>query len=303
MEPRYRTPGSALIGMLLIMLGAVFLLATEGWLGLSWGTIWPAFLLILGILALGQALAAPVAQRAGLSALGAFLALLSIFFFVTTRGAVAWADQATLWPLYVIFLGAAGVVGAGAAGFRRPGYLGSGIALLALGGLLLAGSLGGWLGADTWATLRRWSGWSLDWPWVATWWPVALIAAGLLVLLPVTRVHSLNARGGLTFLGTLPLLLGAFFLATTLGPLTWSDQGQLWPLYPVIVGAAFLAASLASGGSYSYTLPGLVSVVVGGAFLLPLLPGLDRLGEGWPLLFILAGVLLLFLPRLRRMTR
>ena len=51
-------------------------------------------------------------------------------------------------------------------------------------------------------------------------------------------------RAGLVIGGTIPLLVGAFFFATTIGILSWEDQGRLWPVYLLIVGVAFFRAEL-----------------------------------------------------------
>ena len=98
------------------------------------------------------------------------------------------------------------------------------------------------------------------------------------------------------------LLLGTFFFATTTGVLSWSDQGSLWPIYPLIVGVAFFAAYFASGREQAgYLVPGAILSLVGLVFLGITLTGAsyDYIGKIWPIFLIIAGVILLVGPRLR----
>ena len=90
---------------------------------------------------------------------------------------------------------------------------------------------------------------------------------------------------------------------TTNGILSWSDQGTLWPIYPLVVGLAFLAAYLASGFKMiGYLIPGVILSLVGLVFLGIYWTGApyEYIGNIWPIFLILAGVLILFLPRVRR---
>src|SRR5258708_35307474 len=104
---------------------------------------------------------------------------------------------------------------------NRSGAVIPGLLLVALGAWLLAGTLGVRL------------------PSVATLWPVALIVFGLAFL---AQFFAGGRRGeGLVFTGVAATLLGAFFLAITLGRLTWNDAGRLWPIYVLIGGLALLA--------------------------------------------------------------
>ena len=153
-----------------------------------------------------------------------------------------------------------------------------GLLLIALGAWLLAGTLGVRL------------------PGVETLWPVLLIVFGL------AFVFQFFAEGrhseGLVFTGVAGALLGAFFLAITLGPLNWNDAGRLWPVYVLIGGLAFLAQWLARPGQRGLLVPALLALAVGGAAL-ALTLGLVRAGVAeqitrlWPLLLIALGLALL----------
>ena len=157
---------------------------------------------------------------------------------------------------------------------NRSGAVIPGLLLVALGAWLLAGTLGVRL------------------PSAATLWPVALIVFGLAFL---AQFFAGGRRGeGLVFTGVAAALLGAFFLAITLGRLTWNDAGRLWPIYVLIGGLAFLAQWLARPGERGLLVPAVLALAVGGATL-ALALGLvradvaDQIIRLWPLVLIVLG--------------
>jgi hypothetical protein len=140
----------------------------------------------------------------------------------------------------------------------------------------------------------------LDWGNI---WPLFPIVVGIGLLVAAFVADNANSRAGLVVPGTIALLLGSFFLATTTGILSWSDQGTLWPIYPLIVGVSLLAAYAVSGFRQpGYLIPGLIVSMVGLVFLGVVLTGTayDYIGKIWPIFVIIAGVLILVLPRSRR---
>ena len=161
---------------------------------------------------------------------------------------------------------------------NRSGAIIPGLLLIALGAWLLAGTLGVRL------------------PSFATLWPVALIVFGLAFL--VQFFAGGRRSEGLVFTGVAAALLGGFFLAITLGRLTWADAGRLWPVYVLIGGLAFLAQWLARPAEHGLLIPAALATVVGlvalaltlglAGFTLP-----DQIIRLWPLLLILAGLGLL----------
>lgn len=143
---------------------------------------------------------------------------------------------------------------------------------------------------------------NLNW---GTIWPAFIMIGGAAVLLQAFLTPDPRRRAGLVLGGTIPLLIGAFFFATTTGLLDWSAQGTLWPIYPLIVGVAFFAAYLTSGLTQTgYVVPGAILTLVGLVFLgVALVGSYDIMGKIWPIFLILAGVLVLVAPQARRLNR
>ncbi|HEY0070227.1 MAG TPA: hypothetical protein VGE04_09695 [Chloroflexia bacterium] len=131
-------------------------------------------------------------------------------------------------------------------------------------------------------------------------WPPLIMLAGVVILVRAFRARDAGARSGMVLGGTILLLLGAFFFATTVGLISWGDQGALWPMYPLIVGVAFFAAYFASGRETSaYLVPGVILTLVAVVFLGIILSGSSYaiLGRLWPIFLVIGGVLLLVMPR------
>jgi hypothetical protein len=155
-----------------------------------------------------------------------------------------------------------------------------------LPGLLLL-LLGAWL-------LAR----NLNWPvpGLDQLWP------GLIVLFGLGFLGQYLAGGrreeGLVFTGLAATLVGAFFLAITLGYLQWGDLGRLWPVFVLIGGVAFLGQWLARPAERGLLLPALMALAIGGValvFTLGLLnPALTaEAARLWPVLLIVLGLGLL----------
>lgn len=250
MNARHANQNSGVIaGALLILLGIVFLLTTAGVFGLDWGNFWPIFLTIGGICFLVPAfLTDHPDKRAGWVIPGVMLILISAFFFATTLEiGITWSDQGTLWPLYTIIFGLALLAGYAASGGRNIATLATGAVMTGIGIILLVLTRAGWLSSLV-DSLSSTFSFMKDWGWAEplnTWWPLLLVVVGLVLvgiaLMPATRVKSAPV-----LVGSMLLMLGIFFQATTLGAISWEDQGRLWPLYPIIFGLALLASTVAS---------------------------------------------------------
>jgi hypothetical protein len=289
-------------GALLILLGLVFFAATQGIFGLTWGNIWPIYPVILGLLPLGQAFAtSDPARRGWLAASGTFLILLGLYFFTFTLDYFAWGDQGTLWPVYVLIGGVALLAGYVASRFEKYAYLVTGGIITAAGALLLAGSLSGVL--YNWFDAEHFFGFSLNdetLTFLATYWPVVPILVGAALLTMAVMADGQGRRAALVTFGTIPLLMGLFLFATTLGILDWDAQGTLWPLYPLIIGVSLLAGFLVSGtGNRGLLISGLGFASIGAIFLgITLYGDYSLLGQIWPVYLIIAGLLML-VPRVR----
>jgi hypothetical protein len=118
----YRSGGSSLVGgIVLIVLGLIFFVGTQGifnfdwndlwnnfwntlWPGLSvdWSLYWPLFPLGVGLaLLLGATLTHDPDARQHLLRSGTILVLLSVFFFAATWQLISWA----LWPILLVVAG------------------------------------------------------------------------------------------------------------------------------------------------------------------------------------------------------
>jgi hypothetical protein len=78
-------------------------------------------------------------------------------------------------------------------------------------------------------------------------WPLLIVVPGAMLLVTAFTGGASETRRSAVTGGTLLVLLGSFFLATTLGILSWSDQSTLWPLYLLIPGVSLLAGKAAAG--------------------------------------------------------
>jgi hypothetical protein len=142
----------------------------------------------------------------------------------------------------------------------------------------------------------------LDW---SNFWPLIPMIAGVGMLVMAFVADNPKERAGWVIWGTIALLVGAFFMITTTGILSWEDQGTLWPVYPLIVGVAFLAAYVTTGLSQpGFLVPGVILTLVGLVFLGIVFTGssYDYAGKIWPIFLIIAGILILVLPRARHAT-
>lgn len=119
------------------------------------------------------------------------------------------------------------------------------------------------------------------------WWPLFIMVPGLFLLM--LSFVSRGARGAV-FPGTIVTLIGLFFLS-------WSnhwiavDMARFWPVFPCIVGFAFVMLFIFEPGSSGVLVPAFILLTVGAVFF-----GINygMLGRGilayWPVLLVVVGI-------------
>ena len=127
-------------------------------------------------------------------------------------------------------------------------------------------------------------------PDVGNFWPIFPTLAGLAFIVAYARQRD----AGLLIPGVGAFLIGLFFFLFTLGSFEWSQMGQLWPVFPLIGGLAFLAAYLSERDA-GLLIPAVGGVGVGVIGLFFTLSGLSLawLGTFWPVILILVGIFVL----------
>ncbi|MFQ5610999.1 MAG: hypothetical protein ACE5H9_02590 [Anaerolineae bacterium] len=171
-------------GVFLILLGLWLLLNNLNLNLPTVGQLWPAFIILGGLIALGSYVGGqprdPGQVFAGVAALGVgaffFLFTLNVPLPLGQIGRVTWADMGALWPAFVIIGGIAFVAQYLASKLRDGGALFVGLAALAIG-LIAFGFTLGFVGPDLGQLL-------------ANFWPVLLILVGLGLLLQYVRGRS-----------------------------------------------------------------------------------------------------------------
>lgn len=167
---RYYNYGSILIGIVLIVLGLIFLATTQGYFNFDWGTIWPAFVVLGGVIPLlNLPNAHTPAQRGGLVIGATIPILLGVYFFGAVNNWIGWE----MWPVYPLIVGIAFFAGYLASGFQEVGFIIPGVILTAVGLVFGAFVL------------------SNQYDLLGKIWPLFLILAGVLALIiPATRRNS-----------------------------------------------------------------------------------------------------------------
>jgi len=169
---------------------------------------------------------------------------------------------------------------------QRRSNLIPGLILLLLGGYFLARNLG------------------VRMPGLNALWPVFPLGFGLLLL--ARYLGGEREDPGQVFVGTVALLIGAFFFLFTLDVLRWGQMGVFWPAFVLIGGAGFLAHWAARPSDRGVLVPALLALIVGGIALLFTLgrvePVLGRqIARFWPVALIILGLAIL-IGRRRRQT-
>jgi len=119
-------------------------------------------------------------------------------------------------------------------------------------------------------------------------WPFFVTAVGLVFL--VRFAASWATGWGWLIPGVGLLLLGIFFFLFTIGPLAWYEMDVWWPVFPLIVGLAFLAAWGAARWPVELLIPAGVFLGAGVLGLALTFGKIDWIANGWPVVLILLGL-------------
>ncbi len=91
--------GTKVLGLVLVIAGSLFTLDSLGWIHLSWGYLWPLFLLLPGI-AFHAAFFAGRNQNAGLLVPGGILTVYGLLFSAMTI--FGWQLMEVFWPVFIL---------------------------------------------------------------------------------------------------------------------------------------------------------------------------------------------------------
>jgi hypothetical protein len=154
----------------------------------------------------------------------------------------------------------------------RFGAVWAGLGLIGLGIALILGMLIGWEKI----------------------WPIFPLLSGLAFL--AGHVVGGFKDAGLVFVGTAAILVGLFFFGFTLGFWEWGQMAQLWPVFPLIGGVAFVGLFLAERrgrdvGTLGVGCAAITVGVVGLAVTFGFVGG--DIVKLWPLLIVLVGFIAL----------
>lgn len=166
---------------------------------------------------------------------------------------------------------------------RNSSHISIGLALLVVGILMLSFQLV--------PDLRQWVA-----PFVS--WPVFIAAFGLfLILLGFISRNPESINGGVFFIG-----LGAIF-TYQVQTQDWASWAYLWTLFPAFSGAGMILSSFMRPDPSSALMKGLRDMMFSAVMFFlfsTLLGGKNWIGPFWPVLIILAGLLMLAKPLFNR---
>lgn len=165
---------------------------------------------------------------------------------------------------------------------RQSGAILCGVGLLLIGGSISAHAMG------------------FSLPDLTVVWPTIPILAGIAILAQ-PNAQSIR-RSGLIFLGIIALFSGLLFCAFNfhVARLSWPQMLHYWPIFPVIIGFAFLLVYLAEDMEHEVLLQPAYLIGGFGLFLLPITAsvirgvGFQQIGRLWPLLLIPLGLFIVF---------
>jgi len=170
--------GAVFWGLLLIAGGIWFLLDALGIHTPGMGAMWPIFPTLVGVGLFGVWLfSSDKRDAAGIAIPATINLLIGLFFFTFTLRIFRWGDMAFLWPVFPLIVGISFIVAWVLSLFREWGFLIPGGIVGAVGIIGLTFTTAG---QNYWFLTT-----------ILQWWPLTLIAVGVIVLL-----SALFSRGG-----------------------------------------------------------------------------------------------------------
>ena len=162
----------------------------------------------------------------------------------------------------------------------RGGVLIPGLVLIALGAWFLVRALG------------------FSVPGMEALWPIFPTIVGLSLFVGWLFGPTKRGNHGMMIPAVINFLVGIFFFGFTFGFFKWSDMAVLWPVFPLIVGVAFVVAWIFSGlRDWGMLIPGALIAGVGIVGLAYTMFGeverVSSLLRFWPVLLIGLGVVIL----------
>lgn len=133
-----------------------------------------------------------------------------------------------------------------------------------------------------------------DLPGLEDLWPLFPLVTGLALI--ASFLMNRDKDPGVLVPGCGGFLVGAFFLAFTVGPLHWDDMSLWWPVFPIIGGVTFLAVfALARERNAGLLVPGCGGLLLGLFFLLFTLGTFDwyDMSRLWPAFPLIGGLVFL----------
>ncbi len=126
-------------------------------------------------------------------------------------------------------------------------------------------------------------------------WPIFLVIPGLAMIIGSFR----KGAAGTIFPGVVIFLIGILFFAVNYDFFWYYNFEELWPLFIVIVGIAFIALFLRKPSGMKGLIPGIFLIGLGSIFLLNEFGYLswyiwEDIVDFWPVLIILIGLNMIF---------
>jgi signal transduction histidine kinase len=168
-----------ILGILLIVIGLLFLLVSNDLLWFGWEAVWPIFPFLFGVFLLRFYTARRKPRQLFW---GSLFAQLGFFFFLFSSNIFDWDDMSVAWPAFPMMLGVSMLAVSGVIEEAARAVI-MGVFFLIVAGVFFLVQSGAIAGRVTWFTRI---------------WPLVLVGAGVLVFLRSRREKLAEATGAET---------------------------------------------------------------------------------------------------------